>query len=100
MERIFGEHSVYTQETRSTLKNVMLVDEQNETDLLIYGKTGMGVEKGTVVDAWFTGFAENGDKKLYYCVYPGRTDDKDVSSSAAKEIAVRMVTGYCNDKWQ
>lgn len=33
-----------------------------------------GKSKGMVVDAWFTGFAENAEGKLYFCLYLGRTD--------------------------
>lgn len=94
MERIFGTESVYSEETRDELKKVMLVPEQNETDISIYGKTGMGKAEGVVVDAWFTGFAEKADEKIYFCVYLGRTDDKNVSSTLAKEIAIQLVSEY------
>lgn len=92
MERIFGTDSVYTEKTRKELKQVMLVSEQDEADLPIYGKTGMGKDSGVVVDAWFTGFAERAEGNLYYCVYLGRTDHMDVSSARAKEIAIRLVS--------
>ena len=59
MERIFGEHSVYKEETLSWLKQVMLVQEQNENPLSIYGKTGMGKTDGITADAWFTGFVDS-----------------------------------------
>ena len=58
MERIFGEGSDYSEETRNELKQVMLVSEQEKDDISVYGKTGMGKAEGVVVDAWFTGFAE------------------------------------------
>lgn len=55
------------------------------------GKTG-----GVTVDAWFTGFAEkpSEEKTVYFCVYLGRTDNQNVTSAAAKEIAVRLVSDY------
>ncbi len=93
MERIFGETSVYSEEAKSELKQVMLVTDQDKTDFPIYGKTGMGKDKGAVVDAWFTGFAESREENIYFCVYLGRTDDKDVSSGAAKEIAIELIAG-------
>lgn len=69
MERIFGENSVYSEETRRELKQVMLVEAQDKTTFPIYGKTGMGKENGIVVDAWFTGFTEDAERyqevKLY-----------------------------------
>lgn len=54
----------------------------------------MGKAQGIVVDAWFTGFAESAQEKVYFCVYLGRTDDKEVSSAAAREIAVRLASDY------
>lgn len=54
----------------------------------------MGKSEGIVVDAWFTGFAEDAEGKIYFCVYLGRTDSIDVSSSLAREIAIRLVTDY------
>lgn len=96
LERIFGEDSEYSEEIQKELKQVMLVTEpeQDDTDLNIYGKTGMGKADGIVVDAWFTGFAESAEGKLYFCVRLGRTDGREGSSSLAKEIAIRIVADY------
>lgn len=94
MERIFGDSSNYSEKSLNELKQVMLVSEQEGTDFFIYGKTGMGKVDGNVVDAWFTGFAESAEKKIYYCVYLGRTDDKNVSSSLAKDIAIRLTSDF------
>lgn len=94
MERIFGENSQYSLKTQNELKQVMLVPEQERTDISIYGKTGMGKAEGIVVDAWFTGFAESTEGNLYFCVHLGRTDGMDVSSSRAKEIAIQIVSDY------
>ncbi len=92
MERIFGENTAYSETTRSELKRVMLVAEQERTDISVYGKTGMGKAAGNVVDAWFTGFAEGAAGNLYFCVHLDRTDGRDVSSRLAKEIAVQIVS--------
>ena len=92
MERIFGDGSVYSEKTREELKKVMLAEEECRADLLIYGKTGMGKSQGIVVDAWYAGFAEGAEGTVYFCVYLGRTDGEDVSSAAAREIAVRIVS--------
>lgn len=94
MERIFGGRSDYSEDTRNKLKQVMLVSEQEGTDIPIYGKTGMGKADGAVVDAWFTGFAESAEGNLYFCVRLGKTDGMNVSSSLAKEIAVHIVSDY------
>lgn len=94
MERIFGGDSPYSEETIRALREVMLT-YQGETGLSIYGKTGMGKAHGVLVDAWFTGFAENGEEKVYFCVYLGETEDPNVSSATAKEIAIWLVEDYC-----
>lgn len=96
MERIFGESSDYSEETQNDLKQVMLVSGQDRSDISIYGKTGMGKTENIVVDAWFTGFAESTEGKIYFCVYLGRTDGMNVSSPLAKEIAIRLVSDYCD----
>ena len=95
MERIFGDDSDYSEETLNELKQVMLVSEQDMADISIYGKTGMGKAEAKVADAWFTGFAEGTEGKIYFCVHLGRTDGMDVSSTLAKEIAIRIVSDYC-----
>lgn len=94
MERIFGDNSDYSEETINELKQVMLIPEQDRDDISIYGKTGMGKANGIVVDAWFTGFAEGIEGKIYFCVHLGRTDGMNVSSPLAKEIAIQIVSDY------
>lgn len=94
MERIFGENSGYSEETQNELKQVMLVSEQERTDISIYGKTGMGKTGGIVVDAWYTGFVEGKAGKIYFCVHLGRNDGMNVSSSEAKKIAIQIVSDY------
>lgn len=96
LERIFGDNTNYLEETRNQLKQVMPLSEQNESNILIYGKTGMGKSYGIVVDSWFTGFADTSGKRIYFCVYLGETDNKDVSSTKAKEIAIKIVSDYLN----
>ncbi len=94
IERIFGKHTIYSENTLNRLRQAMLVSEQ-ENNISIYGKTGMGKIDNVVVDAWFTGFAETVEDNLYFCVYLGKTNDRNVSSSLAKEIAIQIVTDYC-----
>lgn len=98
MERIFGDHTEYSEETLDQLKQVMLLSEQNEADVSIYGKTGMGKAHGIVVDSWFTGFADTDGRRIYFCVYLGETDGADVSSAKAREIAVEIVLGQNEEK--
>ena len=96
MERIFGGQSEYSEETRNQLEQVMRIEEQSQTDISIYGKTGMGKDQGVVVDAWFTGFADIAGKRVYFCVYLGETEGADVSSTKAKEIAGEIISHYGN----
>lgn len=94
MERIFGDHADYSSETLNRLKQVMLLSEQSESDISIYGKTGMGKANGIVVDSWFTGFADASEKRIYFCVYLGETKNQNVSSATAREIAIEIVSDY------
>lgn len=96
MERIFGENTDYSEETLYQLKQVMLLSEENEAGIFIYGKTGMGKADGIVVDSWYTGFADIADKRIYFCVYLGETDNKNVSSAKAREIAINILSDNLN----
>lgn len=96
MEHIFGNHADYSEKTLDQLKQVMLLSEQSEADISIYGKTGMGKSYGIVVDSWYTGFADTVDKRIYFCVYLGETDNKIVSSAEAREIAVKIIYDRLN----
>lgn len=97
MERIFSHNALYSQKTQEHLKQVMLLTDQRDKGISIYGKTGMGKEDGVVVDSWFTGFADltDRDKQIYYCVYLGETANKNVSSAKAREIAVKLLSDTC-----
>lgn len=91
MERIFdADITAYAPESIQQLKQVMLVTDC-ETKYPVYGKTGMGKSEGVVVDAWFTGFASVKEENLYFCIYLGRTEGEDVSSTKAKEIALEII---------
>lgn len=102
MSRIFGDDTAYAEAARNQLKQAMLQSELTNSNISIYGKTGMGKSHGIVVDAWFTGFAETAGKRIYFCVYLGETEDKNVSSTKAKEIAAEIVSAYLmsgNGQW-
>lgn len=91
LERIFGEESGYSEAAQNQLKQVMLLSDQTDPGVVIYGKTGMGKAHGVVADAWFTGFADMDDRRIYFCVYLGETPGADVSSTKAKEIAANII---------
>ena len=58
----------------------------------IYGKTGLGKDYDTTVDAWFTGFAEARGERLYFCVYLGECEEEEPTSAKAKEIVKRLIS--------
>lgn len=91
MERIFGDGSVYSEETQEQLKQVMLVEGTRTERVSVYGKTGQGATAEATVDAWFTGFADADGKRVYFCVHLGETEGAEVSSTRAREIALRIV---------
>ena len=97
MERIFGENSTYSEETIEILKEVMRLPEEYGTDIPVYGKTGMGKTDGITVDAWFTGFAETSEESVYFCVYLGQSEERDATSAAARDIAVQIISDYCEN---
>ena len=96
LSRIFGTDSVYSEKTKQELKRVMQIEQLENSEISIYGKTGMGKAHGIVVDAWFTGFAENSRRKetIYFCVHLGQSDNKNFSSTTAKDIAIQLITKY------
>lgn len=92
LERIFGSDSLYSQETQEQLKEVMKVSDCEIAGNPVYGKTGLGMAQGVTVDAWFTGFMDIDSERTYFCVYLGETDGADVSSTRAREIALRILS--------
>lgn len=93
LEQIFGGDSDYKPENLQQLRQVMLVTD-NELEQPIYGKTGMGKMAGVVVDSWFTGFTDADGENIYFCIYLGETDNADVSSAKAKEIAIKIISDF------
>lgn len=99
MERIFGDTSEYSEETKRQLEQVMLVKDTTNSNILIYGKTGMGKDRGVVVDSWFVGFADIKEKgRIYFSIYLGETNNKNVSSTKAKEIAINIINELDENK--
>lgn len=91
LERIFGDQSIYKEETLEVLKDAMLIMDSDSPGISLYGKTGLGKSNGVVRDAWFTGFAETEKGKAYFCVYLGETENRDFSSTDAKNIAIQLL---------
>ncbi|MCI9016453.1 MAG: hypothetical protein HFJ53_04760 [Clostridia bacterium] len=47
----------------------MLLKELPNSDILIYGKTGMEKEKGSVVDSYFAGFVDTKKMRRFIFQY-------------------------------
>lgn len=93
MKEIFAS-DVYEAANIALLKQVMLTENENH-NLTIYGKTGMGVADGLCIDAWFVGMAETADgTDIYFAVRLDDPENADTSSTKAKEIAVDMLDDY------
>lgn len=88
MERIFGKDSPYREETAAQLRQAMLVSEEGPA---IYGKTGMGKDRGVTADSWFTGFSDTEERRIYFCVYLGESAGQEISSAKAREIAIQIL---------
>lgn len=97
MKRIFEGEVVYKPEALRMLKEAMSVTDIKSLKSPFYGKTGMGKKDGIVVDAWYTGFTETPQGNVYFCVYLGRSDEMNVTSFLAKEIAIKLISDYCNN---
>ena len=54
----------------------------------LYGKTGSGADG----KAWFVGFMEKDDNKIYFAIYLDDIQNKEaVSGNKAKEIAISIL---------
>ena len=94
LERVFGQNAAYSKQAQDALKQVMCVSTHQVQGIEIYGKTGMGKADGVTVDAWFTGFADAAQGRVYFCVYLGQTSDRNVSSTRAREIALEILDEF------
>lgn len=91
LAKIFEEKGKYSDEIITSLKKVMLWEEQSQNDIKIYGKTGLGKVEGVTVDSWYVGFFEKAGKNTYFAIYLGETEGKEVSSKIAREIAGKII---------
>ena len=94
LRRIFGGDSEYPERVTEPLKQAMKLTGLSETEAAVYGKTGMGKDRGVTVDPWFTGFADTEDRRLYFCVYLGESEGVQVTSQEAKAIALQILSQY------
>lgn len=87
MRRIFEDKDIFSEKNLDLMKDVMLVDNGNNA-LRIYGKTGSGIKDESWTDAWFVGMFEKDKAATYFAV---RLNQPDSIGAKAKEIAIDII---------
>lgn len=95
MEQVRFLAQLFSQEnqTTQTLKDIMLV---TNSPFKVYGKTGLGIKNDKVDTAWFVGFYERDNQKIFFAI---RLHDKEnrikdyrhLASFYAKQIALDII---------
>ena len=84
---IFDSENIFNAENLEVLKSIMYIAELDNGCL--YGKTGSGTDG----KAWFVGFMEENDNRIYFAVYLDDIQNKEiVSGNKAKEIAISILS--------
>ena len=84
---IFGSDNHLNADNLEELKSIMYITELDNGCL--YGKTGSGTDG----KAWFVGFIEENDNKIYFAIYLDDMQNKEaVSGNKAKEIAISILS--------
>ncbi len=84
---IFGSENNFSTDNLEELKNIMHIAELDNGSL--YGKTGSGTDS----KAWFVGFIEKSDNKIYFAIYLDDMQNREVvSGNKAKEIAISILS--------
>ena len=83
---IFSSENNFNADNLEELKSIMFIAEFDNGCL--YGKTGSGTDG----KAWFVGFIEENDNKIYFAIYLDDVQNKEaVSGNKAKEIAISIL---------
>ena len=84
---IFGSKNNFSTDNLEELKNIMYIAELDNGSL--YGKTGSGTDG----KAWFVGYIEKSDNKIYFAIYLDDMQNREVvSGNKAKEIAISILS--------
>lgn len=87
LKYIFGSENNFSTDNLEELKNIMHIAELDNGSL--YGKTGSGTDG----KAWFVGFIEKSDNKIYFAIYLDDMQNREVvSGNKAKEIAISILS--------
>ncbi len=83
---IFGSDNSFNADNLEELKSIMYITELDQGCL--YGKTGSGTDG----KAWFVGFMEEPDHKIYFAIYLDDMQNQEaISGNKAKEIAISIL---------
>ncbi len=82
---IFEGKTSYKEEHISILKNVMLLQE--EDNYRIYGKTGTGINN----KGWFVGFLEQGEDRVYFASYLEDDQVDNITGKTAQTIVYEIL---------
>ncbi len=85
LQKILENESIYNQNDITILKNIMKIDEGNDSN--IFGKTGSGSNG----NAWFVGFVEKGNKFIYFAIF---LNDKNSTGIDAKKTALKIIDDF------
>lgn len=82
---IFEGKTDYEYEHINILKDIMKSEYPN-----MYGKTGTGMDN----TAWYNGFYEKDNKRIYFAIHLNNGDNENVAGSNAKEITYKIIEKY------
>lgn len=83
---IFSSENNFNADNLEELKSIMYIAEFDNGCL--YGKTGSGTDG----KAWFVGYIEKSDNKIYFAIYLDDMQNREVvSGNKAKEIAISIL---------
>lgn len=84
--KIFEGQNGYSENRVHVLKNIMAIADRGGQK--IYGKTG----SGSTGEAWFVGFSEKEEQKVYFAIYLNDAEQQEnISGNKAKEIAMEIL---------
>ena len=87
LRKLYHNQLGFSQENTNTVKDAMLLFQQNGAKL--YGKTGTGIVNGKNQNGWFIGFVEKGDSVYYFAL--NIQGDENVGGTLAARTALEIL---------
>lgn len=91
LKRIFYENNEFQEETIENLLDAMEIEQLSRGNNKIYGKTGFGKRADNKVDCWFTGFIDQPNERIFFCIYLGDSSDANITTDNAKNIVLQIL---------